>query len=382
MNDHAHSRGRTWLEALSGETGVVPGGPASILKADATLAGEKVRFLAVVPDAASRFPRARNGEVGLEQGWTLAKYVRETLDADRDGAPRPIVAIVDVPSQAYGRREELLGIHLAIAAAVDAYATARMAGHPIVALLVGKAMSGAFLGHGYQANQIIALDDPGVMVHAMGKAAAARVTKRSVEELDALGETVLPMSYSIRNYAKLGILRKLIAGINADAPDAADIEQVRAELIAAINDARAGAKVLELARAAGARKAEPMAVPVPSHCPLLTAVADELAAAIAAIAVVAPEMPYVSNKGGRLTSDPEMIRQDLARNVMYPVLWRDATTVLHEVGVKLFLEMPPGHTLTNLAAEAFDDARALALEDNRLDTVEVLAAREAALGTP
>ncbi len=136
--------------------------------------------------------------------------------------------------------------------------------------------------------------------------------------------------------------------------------------------------VLELARAAGARKAELMTVAVPSHCSLLAAVGDELAAAMAEIAMVAPETPYVSNQGGRLLSDPEAIRRDLARNVMYPVLWRDATTVLHEVGVRLFLEMPPGHTLTNLAAEAFDDARALALEDNRLDTVEFLAAREAA----
>jgi hypothetical protein len=45
--------------------------------------------------------------------------------------------------------------------------------------------------------------------------------------------------------------------------------------------------------------------------------------------------------------------------------------------------MPPGHTLTNLAAEAFEDARALALDENRLDTVEFLAAREAAVdGAP
>jgi malonate decarboxylase gamma subunit len=242
--DLAPGRGRIWLEALSGETGVVAGGVASVLMADATFAGEKVRFLAVVPDPASHFPRARNGEVGLEQGWTLAKYVREAIEADRGGAPRPIVAIVDVPSQAYGRREELLGIHLACAAAVDAYASARMAGHPIVALLVGKAMSGAFLAHGYQANQIIAFDDPGVMVHAMGKAAAARVTKRSVEDLDALGETVLPMSYSIRNFAKLGVLQRLIQGVKADAPDGADVDLVRAELIQAIADARAGANDL------------------------------------------------------------------------------------------------------------------------------------------
>ena len=68
---------------------------------------------------------------------------------------------------------------------------------PVIALIVGKAMSGAFLAHGYQANRIIALNDAGVMVHAMGKAAAARVTMRSVEDLERLAADVPPMAYDI-----------------------------------------------------------------------------------------------------------------------------------------------------------------------------------------
>jgi malonate decarboxylase epsilon subunit len=134
--------------------------------------------------------------------------------------------------------------------------------------------------------------------------------------------------------------------------------------------------VLELARGAGARKAERMAVSVPSHCPLLTSVGDALAEAIADVGMKAPQIPYISNRGGRLLTDAESIRADLARNVMYPVLWHDATTVLYETGTRLFIEMPPGHTLTNLASGGFDDVRALALEDSRFDTVKVLAERE------
>src|SRR3546814_10467080 len=53
------------------------------------------------------FPRARNGEVGLLEGWGLAKAVDDAIDADRDASSkRALIAIVDVPSQAYGRREE------------------------------------------------------------------------------------------------------------------------------------------------------------------------------------------------------------------------------------------------------------------------------------
>lgn len=245
--EQSSKAGRAWFEALTGQKGIVEGGIGSILKADADLGGEKAHFLAVVPDPNSRFPRASKGEMGLEQGWTLAKYVRAIIAADKaEGKLSPIVAIVDIPSQAYGRSEELLGIHLACAAAVDAYATARMAGHPVVALLVGKAMSGAFLAHGYQANRILALDDQSVMVHAMGKAAAARITRRSVDELDELGNKVLPMSYDIRNYAKLGLLHKVIKGVSATSLDEASVQNVRGELKAAVDDTRAGKRDLSV----------------------------------------------------------------------------------------------------------------------------------------
>jgi malonate decarboxylase gamma subunit len=233
-------RGRTWFEALSGGAGAIETGLRSVCVADAALGSETARFIAVVPDSHNRFPRARAGEVGLDEGWALARHVRAAIADDVDGARRPIIAVVDVSSQAYGRREELLGIYLACAAAADAYAAARLAGHPVIALLVGKAMSGAFLAHGYQANRIIALDSPAVMVHAMGKLAAARVTRSSVAEMEQLGQRIAPMAYDIRSFAKLGLLHKLIEGIDAENPGAPDVQRVSAELLSAIADTRAG----------------------------------------------------------------------------------------------------------------------------------------------
>jgi malonate decarboxylase gamma subunit len=236
-------RGQVWFDALSGSSsnGTVASGLPSVCVADAPLGMETARFIAVVPDPHNRFPRARNGEVGVDEGWALARHVRAAMSADLKGVRRPLIAVVDVSSQAYGRREELLGIHLACAAAADAYASARLAGHPIIGLLVGKAMSGAFLAHGYQANRLIALDSPDVMVHAMGKQAAARVTRSSVEQMEELGKRFAPMAYDIRSYAKLGLLHKLIEGVAADTPSRADVERVRAELVSAIADTRAGA---------------------------------------------------------------------------------------------------------------------------------------------
>ena len=234
------SRGAAWLAALTANAAPLAGYPASVRVVDAPLAGENARYIAVLPDPDNRFTRARTGEIGLVEGWQLARAVQQVVAEDRAlPVKRPIVAVIDVASQAYGRREEAYGIHQALAGAAGAYAEARLAGHPVIGLIVGKAMSGAFLAHGYQANRLIALDDAGVMVHAMGKASAARITLRSVEALEALAETVPPMAYDIKNYATLGLLWRTLSVANADTPAAGDVALAAASLQAALNDIRA-----------------------------------------------------------------------------------------------------------------------------------------------
>jgi malonate decarboxylase gamma subunit len=261
MSKFKGTRGRTWFKALTGQDKPMPGDPPSVLVADAPITtdeqelipadhdAETARFLCVVPDHDSRFPWASHGEVGLEQAYTLAARIREVINADIAGnagcagneiKKRPIIAIVDVKSQAYGRREEIGGIHLAAAAAADAYATARFAGHPVITLIVGQAISGGFLTHGYQANRLIAFDDEEVLVHAMHKEPAARITRRTVAQLEELAKTVTPLSYNIRDYAKLGLLWKLLHITNPDFPSADEISLVRKTIVEAIADARKG----------------------------------------------------------------------------------------------------------------------------------------------
>ncbi|MFM0413008.1 biotin-independent malonate decarboxylase subunit gamma [Paraburkholderia aromaticivorans] len=233
-------RGAVWLDALTYSAPLRPGYPPSVRVVDARLGEHPARFVAVVPDPDNPFARARSGEVGLVEGWEIARAVREVVDADAERREkRAIVAVIDVASQAYGRREEAYGIHQALAGAADAYASARLAGHPVIGLIVGRAMSGAFLAHGYQANRLIALADPQVMVHAMGKESAARVTLRSVADLEAFTARVPPMAYDIDSYASLGLLWKLLKVTNPDAPTGADQSIVEKALHAAFDDIRA-----------------------------------------------------------------------------------------------------------------------------------------------
>src|SRR5260370_28729792 len=144
MSEYTGVRGTVWFRAFTGQASAMPGDPKSVLTADAPLGDDQARFLCVVPDPQARFPCARHGEVGLEEGYTLATRVCEVIEQDKNTVKRPIVAIVDVKSQAYGRREETAGIFLAAAAAADAYGSARFAGAPVLAVVGWPALSRSF----------------------------------------------------------------------------------------------------------------------------------------------------------------------------------------------------------------------------------------------
>ncbi|MFG6150363.1 biotin-independent malonate decarboxylase subunit beta [Halobacillus sp. B23F22_1] len=236
------SRGRTWFSSLSGESEKKE--TPSVLCADKELDGEKIRFISVVPNPNSRFPRARKGEVGLEEGWTIAHYVKEAMEQDEEGKRRAIVAIVDVPSQAYGYNEEYFGLHQAGAAAVDAYAKARRAGHPIITLIVGNAISGGFLTHGLQSNILLALNDQDVNVHVMSKQSAARITRRTVQELEEATKKTTAMAYDVTSFAELGALDGLINGIDADHPGSKDIQMLESKIKEGVQAARSGTRDL------------------------------------------------------------------------------------------------------------------------------------------
>jgi malonate decarboxylase epsilon subunit len=139
---------------------------------------------------------------------------------------------------------------------------------------------------------------------------------------------------------------------------------------------RALQAAVETARQSGARRAERMAVAVPSHCPLLNAVAARLAAAMASIEMHDPQRPYVTNRRARVVDDARGVRDDLIHNVANAVRWHDSVTVLYELNVRLFIEPPPGQVLSRLAQQAFTEVRAIGVEDAKLDSIVLLAERE------
>jgi malonate decarboxylase epsilon subunit len=135
-------------------------------------------------------------------------------------------------------------------------------------------------------------------------------------------------------------------------------------------------QVLDEARREGASKAVRLHVSVPSHCSLLQPVADLLERRMSSMHLKAPKLIYVGNVTARPMRTKELIARDLANNIAHGVRWHDATTVLKELGCNLFLEMPPGHILSDLAKENLKGIDAVPVEAGVLTRVLRLTQQE------
>jgi malonate decarboxylase epsilon subunit len=128
-------------------------------------------------------------------------------------------------------------------------------------------------------------------------------------------------------------------------------------------------QVLSLACEEGGVHTRKLNVAVPSHCPLLQPVSELLAAALSSMAIHPPAIPYIGARHARVLRSPAAVREDLAEGVAHPVRWHEAMMLSIELGARLFVEMPPGRVLTDLASASFPAARALSLNHSGMDSI-------------
>jgi malonate decarboxylase epsilon subunit len=202
---------------------------------------------------------------------------------------------------------------------------------------------------------------------------------RLVELRARLMEDAYPSGYGMAAIGGLTRqqLEPLLAQVNGPATPVylANLNAPR-QLVVAGRDTALDA-VAARALAHGATRAERLAVPVPSHCPLLDEQARTLARTAARVALKRPRITYISSSAARALFDGERIAADLAANMARPVLWADTLRHAWERGARVALEMPSGSVLTRLAQDAdFGAGIALCFDANRLDTL-VQVAREA-----
>ena len=107
---------------------------------------------------------------------------------------------------------------------------------------------------------------------------------------------------------------------------------------------RVSARALE----AGARRALPLPVSVPSHCALMQPAAEAMAQVLARVELRPPRIPVVHNADVAEHTDPEGIREVLVRQLWQPVRWTQTIEALAARGVDRFVECGPGRVLAGL----------------------------------
>ncbi|QIZ50779.1 [acyl-carrier-protein] S-malonyltransferase [Dickeya zeae] len=167
-------------------------------------------------------------------------------------------------------------------------------------------------------------------------------------------------------YAIIGLDNDAIATACADAAQGQVVSPVNFNspgqvVIAGNKEAveRAGAAC----KAAGAKRALPLPVSVPSHCALMEPAAHKLAQALEAVTFNAPQVPVVNNVDVSAESAPQAIRSALVRQLHNPVRWTECVEYIAAQGVSTLVEVGPGKVLTGLTKRIVDSLTATTIND-------------------
>jgi [acyl-carrier-protein] S-malonyltransferase len=103
-----------------------------------------------------------------------------------------------------------------------------------------------------------------------------------------------------------------------------------------------------LCKEAGAKRALPLPVSVPSHCALMKPAAEKLAIALQGIDFRAPQISVINNVDVIAETDVNKIKDALVRQLYCPVRWTSIIEKMASQGINLQVEAGPGKVLSGL----------------------------------
>ncbi|MCK5888095.1 MAG: ACP S-malonyltransferase [Alcanivorax sp.] len=165
-----------------------------------------------------------------------------------------------------------------------------------------------------------------------------------------------------------------VLGLDDDQVRAACAQAAEGDVVEAVNfnapgqvviagSAAAVERAIFACKEAGAKRAMPLPVSVPSHCALMKPAADQLAETLNATSFHAAEMPVINNVDVAMETAPEQIREALIRQLYSPVRWVETIQALKEQGVSHVYECGPGKVLSGLIKRIDRDIAARPLEN-------------------
>lgn len=166
--------------------------------------------------------------------------------------------------------------------------------------------------------------------------------------------------------AILGLDDAVVRQCCADAAAAGVVEAVNFNApgqVVIAGSTAAVAAAIEKLKAAGAKRALPLPVSVPSHCALMKPAAEKLKVSLGAVTFNTPAIPVVQNVAARIEADTAAVRDALVRQLYCPVQWVQSVEALSAFGVTRALECGPGKVLCGLNKRIVKELECASLEN-------------------
>ncbi|EMS1657455.1 ACP S-malonyltransferase [Neisseria gonorrhoeae] len=166
--------------------------------------------------------------------------------------------------------------------------------------------------------------------------------------------------------AILGLEDEQVRQICAESAQGEVVEAVNfnspGQVVIAGNAAAVG-RTMAAAKEAGAKRALPLPVSVPSHCSLMKPAADKLAEALKTVEIKQPQIRVIHNADVAAYDDAGKIKDALVRQLYSPVRWTETVNALVSDGIAESAECGPGKVLAGLAKRINKAAACSALTD-------------------
>ena len=129
-------------------------------------------------------------------------------------------------------------------------------------------------------------------------------------------------------------------------------------------------RAIEMAKEMGAKRAVPLPVSAPFHCPLMQPAADAMQDALSYVVVDDPAVPVFANVTAQPENDPDIIRNLLVEQVTGMVRWRESVGNMFDAGVEEFVELG-GKVLGPMVKRIAPDAKVTSIVS--IEDIEALA---------
>jgi [acyl-carrier-protein] S-malonyltransferase len=121
-------------------------------------------------------------------------------------------------------------------------------------------------------------------------------------------------------------------------------------------------RVPDIAKAKNIKRAIPLAVSAPFHCPLMQPAADRMAEALAAVTARPLAVPVIANVTAGLVNEPDAVRRLLVEQVTGRVRWRESILSLRGLSVDTTVEFGGNKVLTGMVRRIDKDLQTITLD--------------------